>query len=91
MSYELSDKKLEAKFLRLSFSTLDAGRQFDLFINGKLIESITLMSNSPQEIYARDFALPESVIKNSKGKLSVKFVSRNNSIAGGLYGSRLLR
>ena len=91
MSYELVDKKLEAKTLRLSFSTADAGRQFDLLINGKLIEQITLATNAPQEIYWRDFAIPQSVVKNSKGKLVVKFVAREKSVAGGLYGLRLLR
>ena len=91
MSYELTDKKLEAKTLRLSFSTLDAGRQFDLLINGKLISAITLTADAPQEIYSRDFPIPDAVVKSSKGKLSLKFVARNNSIAGGLYGLRLLR
>jgi DUF1680 family protein len=91
MSYELTDKKLEAKTLRLSFSTMDAGRQFDLFVNGKLIEHITLTANASQEIYSRDFVIPESVSKNSKGKLIVKLVARSNSIAGGLYELRLLR
>ncbi len=91
MSYELTDKKREAKTLRLSFSRLDAGRQFDLFINDKLIESITLNGNAPQEIYSRDFAIPAALIKNSQGKLIVKFVARNNSIAGGLYALRLLK
>jgi hypothetical protein len=91
VSYELSDKKFEAKILRLSFSTADAGRQFDLLVNGKLVEQITLTANAPQEIYSRDFTIPQPVIKNSKGKLTVKFVARNNSIAGGLYGLRLLR
>jgi hypothetical protein len=91
MSYELTDKKLEAKILRLMFSTLDAGRQFDLLINDKLIEHITLSGNAAQEVYARDFAIPDSIRKNSKGKLSVKFVAREKSTAGGLYGLYLLR
>ena len=91
MSYELTDKKLDAKTLRLSFSKADAGRQFDLLINGKLIEKIILASDSNEEIYTRDFTIPEAIVKNSKGKLIVKFVARSNSIAGGFYGLRLLR
>ncbi len=91
MSYELTDKKLEAKVLRLSFSTQDAGRQFDLFINEKLIERITLAANAPQEIYSRDFVIPDLARKSSKGKLIVKFVAGPNSKAGDLYGLRLLR
>lgn len=91
MSYELNDKQHQAKKLRISFSTLDAGRQFDLLINDTLIERITLTGDAPQEIYTRDFAIPEKLVRTAQGKLIVKFVARKNSIAGGLYGLRLIR
>ncbi len=90
-SYELSDKKTEAKTLRLSFSKLDAGRTFDLFINEQLIQTIMLNKDAPTEIFTQDYALPKTLVENSGGKLVVKFVARKNSIAGGLYGLRLLR
>jgi uncharacterized protein len=91
MSYELNDKQHQAKRLRLTFSALDAGRQFDLLVNGKLVQSIQLTGDSPQEIYTRDFNIPEPVIRASNGKLLVKFVAHKGSIAGGLYGLRLLK
>jgi DUF1680 family protein len=91
MSYELNDKQHQAKHLRLTFSALDAGRKFDLLINDKLIQSIQLSGDSPQEIYTKDFAIPEKLVRESNGKLIVKFVAHKGSIAGGLYGLRLLK
>ncbi|MCV2369585.1 glycoside hydrolase family 127 protein [Roseateles oligotrophus] len=90
-SYELGDKALQAKALRLSFSRLDAGRQFDLFVNERLIAELTLGADAEQEIYSRDFALPPDLVQASAGKLLVKLVARPGSVAGGLYGLRLLR
>lgn len=91
MSYELNDKQHQAKHLRLTFSTLDAGRKFDVFINDKLIQSVQLTGDSPQEIYTKDFVIPEKLVRASNGKLIVKFVGHKGSIAGGLYGLRLLK
>lgn len=90
-SYELTDKKQEAKALRLSFSRLDAGRKFDVFINGQLVQAIVIAATSEQEIYTQDIAIPAALVKAAKGKLNVKFVAKPGSIAGGLYGLRLLR
>lgn len=91
MSYELNDKQHLAKRLRLTFSALDAGRKFDLFINDQLIQTIQLTGDSPQELYTRDFAIPQKLVRSSNGKLVVKFVAHKNSIAGGFYGLRLLK
>lgn len=91
LSYDLTDKKREAKVLRLSYSTLDAGRKFDIYINNQLIKSVTLTNDAPQEIYTQDYEIPASLVVASKGKLTVKFVAKPGSIAGGLYGLRLLR
>ena len=92
-SYELNDRELRAKTLRLSFSTLDAGRRFDVFINGQLLSEIELGADggSGQEIYTRDFPIPADITRNSGGKLLVKFIAKSGSIAGGLYGLRLLK
>ncbi len=88
-SYDLTDKKGEAKTLRLTYSTLDAGRRFDIFINGQLLAEVILDAAAPQEIYTRDYAIPPAMAAG--GKLAVKFIARKGSMAGGLYGLRLLR
>lgn len=91
-SYQLNDAKGEARALRLSFSARDAGRRFELLVNGQKIADIELASDaSRDEIYSRDFELPAELVRAAGGKLEVKFVAKPGSIAGGLYGLRLLR
>ena len=77
--------------MRLTLSTLDAGRVFDVLINGVKVETIAVAADAPQELHTVDVALPAELVKAAKGKLSVKFVAGKDSVAGGLYGLRLLR
>lgn len=91
-SYELSDPQGQARLLRLSFAKGDAGRRFDLVVNDRRIAEIELARpDTPDEIYSRDFALPPELVSAAGGRLHVKFVAKPGSIAGGLYGLRLLR
>jgi DUF1680 family protein len=90
-SYQLNDSKREAKVLRLSFARADGGRRFDIVVNGQRIVEVELPTNEAQEFYTRDYALPAELVQNGGGKLEVKFVARTGSVAGGLYGLRLLR
>lgn len=90
-SYELSDAKQEAKLLRLTFARDDAGRQFDILVNGQLLANVTLSTDASEEIYTVDYPIPVSVTNDAHGKLSVRFVAKPGSVAGGLYGLRLLR
>ncbi|WP_020654498.1 glycoside hydrolase family 127 protein [Massilia niastensis] len=90
-SYELNDPKQEAKLLRLSFARADAGRQFDILLNGQPLASVTLAGDAQDEIYTVDYPIPEALRTAAQGKLSVRFVARPGSVAGGLYGLRLLR
>jgi DUF1680 family protein len=85
-SYVLNDPKGEAKTLRLTFASGDAGRRFDIVVDGKVLQSVALEKQA-EAFYTRDFALPEGTGK----KIEVKFVAQAGSIAGGLYGLRLLR
>jgi len=87
-SYTLSDKKLEAKVLRLTLAKGDAGRKFDVEINGKVLASIELDGSAPEAFYTRDIAIPPELAAE---KLTVRFTARQDSIAGGLYGLRLLK
>lgn len=91
-SYDLDDPKGEARALLLSFAKGDAGRRFDLFVNDHLVAEIELARpDAPDEIYTREFVLPQELVPITGGKLGVKFVAKPGSIAGGLYGLRLLR
>jgi DUF1680 family protein len=94
-SYDLNDPKAEARALRLSFAKGDTGRRFDLVVNGQLIAEVELGKpagpESAEEIYTREFLLPADLVRAAAGKLNVKFIAKPGSIAGGLYGLRLLR
>ncbi|MFT7722427.1 MAG: glycoside hydrolase family 127 protein [Roseateles sp.] len=91
-SYVLSDPRGEARVLRLSFSTRDAGRRFALWVNGQHLADIELAPDAGEEaVYTRDFELPAGLARAADGRLHVKFVAQPGSIAGGLYGLRLLR
>ncbi|MFC5460437.1 beta-L-arabinofuranosidase domain-containing protein [Massilia niabensis] len=90
-SYELNDPKGEAKLLRLTFARADAGRKFDILVNGQLLAKVALDAASAQEFYAVDYPIPDAMRQAASGKLSVRFVAAEGSIAGGLYGLRLLR
>lgn len=89
--YTLSDPTLEARVLRLTFAAADAGRRFDIELNGTTLAQVTLDGGSGQPTYTRDVAIPPALAKASGGKLTLKFIARDGSVAGGLYGLRLMR
>lgn len=91
-SYTLGDPRGEARVLRLTLAQGDAGRRFDLVVNGQLIAAIALdRPDTSQALYTRDFPLPADLVQAAGGQLTVKFIAQPGSIAGGLYGLRLLR
>ncbi len=89
-SYDLKDPKQEAKTLRITYAGVDAGRRFSIWINGVELAKVESTGDA-REFFDVDYSISEAVIKNSQGKLQVKFVAEPGSIAGGIYGVRLLR
>jgi len=90
-SYQLSDPKGEAKVLRLTFARADGGQRFDVEVNGQRVAEIELAKDVAQDFYTRDIALPAELPRGANARLDVKFLARQGSTAGGLYGLRLLR
>ena len=90
-SYELNDPKGEARVLRLTFAKADAGRRFDVLVNGRVLAEVTLDAKAKEKIYTVDYPIPDAMRQASRGKLNVRFKARPGSVAGGLYGLRLLR
>jgi hypothetical protein len=90
-SYQLNDPKGEAKVLRLTFARADAGRHFDILVNGERIAEVELARDTVGDFYAKDYALPSELVQNAAGKLELMLVAREGSVAGGLYGLRLMR
>jgi hypothetical protein len=91
-SYQLSDPQSQAQILRLTYFSGDQGRHFSVWFNGIKLADVSLTGDSAQAFYEVDYAINESMLKAAKkGKHEVKFVAQQNSIAGGLYGVRLLK
>ncbi|GAB3458159.1 glycoside hydrolase family 127 protein [Massilia terrae] len=88
-SYDLTDRKREAKTLRLEFARADKGREFDILVNGQLLQSVRLDGEAAEEVYAREFALPAGL--RADGKLVVSLRARPGSSTARLFGLRLLR
>lgn len=87
-SYRLNDKAGEGRVLRLTFAAADAGRSFDILLNGKPLRTLILQPDD-RPFYDMDIELPAGAARD--GALTVKFVAHPGSLAGGLYGLRLLR
>lgn len=89
-SYELNDKKKEAKTLQITYAGIDAGRQFEIQVNGVVIANVESTGNA-KEFFTVDYAIPQALVKKANGKYTLKFVAAPGSVAGGIYGVRLLR
>lgn len=89
-SYILNDKNQKAKTLRIYYFTGDAGRKFRIEINDQLLTTVTLTNNN-EGFYYIDYPLDKIKSKLRTGKITLKFVAEPGSIAGGIYGVRLLK
>jgi len=87
-SYDLKDLKKEAKKLRITYFGLDRDRYFDILVNENLIASVHLDGSKGNKFFDVDYDIPENIKKET---LTVKFVAKEGSIAGGIYYVRLLR
>lgn len=90
-SYELKDPKQQAGVLRLTYAKADAGRRFDILINDRLLANVTLTADADEDFYTVDYPIPAALRDAAQGRLNVRFVAQAGSLAGGLYGLRLLR
>ncbi|WP_216362571.1 glycoside hydrolase family 127 protein [Bowmanella denitrificans] len=89
-SYRLSDADLQAKVLRLTYFGGDANRQFEIHFNGEKLADVTLKPKG-DGFYEVDYPLPENLVNQGLGGHTLKFIAQPGSIAGGIYGVRLLK
>lgn len=87
-SYQLRDPQREAAALRITYYGLDRDRSFDLLLNGELLASVELDGSGGDEFFTVDYPLPEAA---SGEVMELRFEAHRDSVAGGIYGVRLLR
>jgi DUF1680 family protein len=90
-SYDLKNTNKQAKALQLTYFGLDKGRTFDIYLNDKLLRTVTLDGSKGANFFTEDYIIPQEILKKNAEVLRVKFVAHPGSIAGGIYGVRLLK
>ena len=79
----------QARVLRLTYFGGDSGRRFDVLVNGERLASVHLKGEQGAKLFSREYELPDKL--HDESKLTVRFEAHEGSIAGGIYGVRLLR
>lgn len=90
-SYKLKNSKGAARTLRITYFGGDKDRTFDIFINNTLLQTVKLDGTKGDVFYDVDYTLPSKIVQAAAEILEVKFVAHPQSIAGGIYGVRLLK
>lgn len=65
-------------------------RLFDILVEGVAISTVHLQSEAPGELFECDYLIPVRLTKGKK-QIEVKFQSRKQTVAGGIYGVRVLK
>ncbi|MGD9993912.1 MAG: beta-L-arabinofuranosidase domain-containing protein [Salinivirgaceae bacterium] len=89
-SYQLNNPKNEECVINISYFGLDNHRDFSILINEVKIADVHLDGSKGDVFFTQQYAIPNELISNKKS-FELKFVAHNGSIAGGIYGIRLLR
>lgn len=88
-AYDLTDKQGEAKTLRITYFGGDVHRTFDILLNDQLLQTVEMKEGHGDSMYEVDYAIPANMV--TKQGYRLKFVAKPGSIAGGIYGIRLLK
>lgn len=87
--YDLRNEQKEAKSLLITYYGEDRGRDFDIYLNDVHISSVRLDGSKGAVFFDEEYSLPDEL--RHAERLTVKFVAKDRSIAGGVYDVRLLK
>ncbi|WP_236636868.1 DUF6805 domain-containing protein [Sinomicrobium soli] len=91
-SYDLNNTGKQGKVLRVEYYGGDKNRHFGILVNGELLKDVSLQGGKGDVIYHEDYRIPDTVLeKSTGGRITVKFVAKDRTTAGPVYGIRLLR
>jgi uncharacterized protein len=86
-SYDLKNEG-KGHVLRITYYGLDKDRDFDIFLNNKLFQTVHLDGKGGDNFIDVDYTLPQEML--TLNTITVKFAARAGSVAGGIYYVRLL-
>jgi DUF1680 family protein len=88
--YTLNTRGEKTADLAVTYWGGDAGRVFDIFINGKLIATQELQNKKPGQFFEMLYPIPAEALTAKNSSVTVKFVGKG-TLAGGVFDVRLLR
>ena len=59
--------------MRLTFARVDAGRQFDVLVNGVVLQSVAIEGDALGAFYTQEVAIPAALVGSAGGTLVFKF------------------
>jgi hypothetical protein len=78
--------------LLVTYSAGDRGRQFDIVVSNRVIGSVALDARYPDRFVDVTYVIPADVVAAAAdGVLTVKFIAKQGSRAGGVYDIRLIQ
>ena len=88
-SYDVAVDPTVQNEIQLDFWGGDV-RKFTVELDGKEIATIQLNNDKPGQFFTRSFDVPKE-LTNGKTKAMLKFVASSRSLAGGVFGVRVLK
>ncbi|MFT3739350.1 MAG: glycoside hydrolase family 127 protein [Breznakibacter sp.] len=90
-SYDMKQPHTKA-VLQLTFFGQDRNRRFNILVNNVVVMTVELDGSQGDTFFEKEIVLPAEVVgKSADGKINVRFEALSGSIAGGIYGVRLLK
>jgi arabinan endo-1,5-alpha-L-arabinosidase len=88
-TYDLTVDSVQQHELKCIYWGSDAGaRAFDIFADGVKLSYQRLNNNSPGKFFSVVYSIPLSITRH-KSKVTIRFQSKTDSIAGDVYGCRI--
>lgn len=91
-SYQFKNPGKEKCFLRVTYYGADQGRTFKILVNNSVIATVSLDGSYGDRFVDVDYPVSaEAVAKSGGNPVEIKFTPEQGSVAGGIFGVRLMR
>jgi DUF1680 family protein len=90
--YVLSTRGEKSVELAVTYWGGDAGRKFDILVNGEPLATETLDSPQPNQFLEKHYSIPAKILSDAtNGRVIIKFSAKPGASAGGVYDVRLIK
>ena len=89
-SYEFEVEPGAKQAVRCVYWGSDAGRDFDVLIDGTVIATERLTGAKPSQFFPKQYPIP-AALTQGKDRVRVRFEAKSGSTAGGIFDVRIVR